>query len=681
MGDSRSRESGKEESSSCRTTGKMIRRGPMKLLPIFLFLTIGSLQAADFDQLLNQLSDHLGGEQELSPDELSTLETDIIEEASALADDFPLVLRAFDLVSEYDKKREPLFLNEQTRGGFSRTEKYGNELEHVLFQLQQAILDHGYTPEHLNAHREELESRAFLTADFFPGEVEPPKDPRKVYKIQIDASQLPPEGSPLTTDDGHARRCTGWYLAPGVIAELKLPAEIVNAGFNIRIGAHTWDLQKKPVIKRLDRISLVYPVEKERMFVGSPLGGGVYLEVPPNADKGICEIFARNIVEAPFYSARSFDKTSLDDWLKIERKKKAPWADFESEKFMMQVPTSWISNFKTPDTLVADYDKCMDLVSEITGRPKIRSKVVLYHQIDVIMRGGAFFPGYPQSNYNWNPLSEENGNKDHWFLKGPQFARHELFHEMGHMERITKFQGETEALVNFLYVYVHNHGFDVDLDVAFSRSMGRGDNVSIEQAAIDRMITGTFRESQPRNTTNRPGDEVKYQHRGYGHYADIAKIFGWEPLLKFAAQDHENYKEGKDFPADVNRDPTDNRILRLSKAAGSDLRPLFQFWGIYPDDANALAREMKNNNLELSPLVEERLRHYRTLIPMDAADFKKHALVMYPRCEQPGRNLNERNSLFGHGFYHDWLKKYNSSHGEKAAAAMDAILAEFYGEG
>ena len=54
------------------------------------------------------------------------------------------------------------------------------------------------------------------------------------------------------------------------------------------------------------------------------------------------------------------------------------------------------------------------------------------------------------------------------------------------MERITKFKGDTEALVNFLYVYVHNQKFEIDLDLAFSRSRGRGDEISIQQAANDR---------------------------------------------------------------------------------------------------------------------------------------------------------------------------------------------------
>ncbi|MDB4673349.1 M60 family metallopeptidase [Verrucomicrobiales bacterium] len=651
----------------------------MKYLLPLLLLFVTPLKGQSFETLLNQLSDHLSGRTDLSTEEIPSLETGIIKEGSILARDTALIAKAFEVIAAYDDKHKPLFLNQKTKGGFSRKDREGKELEHAILQLHQALLDYAYRFENIQEHTEIFAGKAFGTADFFPGKTDPPTDPRKTYTIKIDTSQLPSDGYPQTTADAPARRCTGWYVAPGTIAELKVPANIVKKGYNIRVGAHSWDLAKKPVIKRPDRISIVYPILDERMLITNPMGGGIYLEVPPNSTNGIQEFHARNIVEAPFYSARAFDKTSLEEWLKNERTKPAPWADFESEKFMMQVPTAWVSKFKTPDKLTADYDKCMDLVSEITGRPKIRSKVVLYQQIDVILRGGAFFPGYPQSNYAWDPLKEQDRKNLHWFMRGPQFANSELFHEMGHHERITKFAGETEALVNFLYVYVHNQGFDVDLDTAFSRSMGSNrDKLTIERAAIDRMITETFRKGQARNTTNRPGDEVKYQQRGYGHYADIAKLFGWEPLLRFAAEDQELYRKGKDFPKNINRALTDNRILRYSIATGADLRPLFEFWGIYPDDEPALAKAIKKENLKPSAIVLERLKHYQTLVPANQSDFKKHALIMYPQCESPGKTLMQRNPLFGHGFYHKWLTIYNQSHGEEAATALQTIIKKHF---
>ena len=113
----------------------------MKYILILVLFSFSTLQAAEFDDLLEQLSNHLDKQSELSAEELSTLEARIIENAPALAKDIHLVTQSFELVSKYDQDHEPLFLNDKTRGGFARVNKSGFELEHVIFQLQQAILE------------------------------------------------------------------------------------------------------------------------------------------------------------------------------------------------------------------------------------------------------------------------------------------------------------------------------------------------------------------------------------------------------------------------------------------------------------------------------------------------------------------------------------------------------------
>lgn len=60
-----------------------------------------------------------------------------------------------------------------------------------------------------------------------------------------------------------AQRPTGCYLAPGSIVKVRVPPPMVGKGFTVRVGAHSWDLSKKPTIKRLDRVSIVYPIESD----------------------------------------------------------------------------------------------------------------------------------------------------------------------------------------------------------------------------------------------------------------------------------------------------------------------------------------------------------------------------------------------------------------------------------
>ncbi|MEN8660991.1 MAG: M60 family metallopeptidase [Lentimonas sp.] len=628
------------------------------------------------------LKQHLEGDESLPAQRLTELEQVFIKQAAGLKSDLKLIQEAFNVVNLYEETQKPLFLNSKTKSGFRRSQIKGIELERAIFALQQGILDHSFNSENLEASPAFFKDAKFLTSTYFPGAAEPASDPTTVLKTVINASQSVNLGSPQNGEENPARKPTGWYLPPGSVGVVAVPSSMINTGYSIRVGAHSWDLKKKPQVKRLDRVSLVYPITQQNTLIANPLGGGVYIEVPAKATGGLVTIHSKNLIESPFFSARFFDKTNNRDWKNRERSKQAPWADFESDKMMMQVPSAWIRELDDPEMVVADYDKSMDLISTLTGRSKVRPKVVLYHQVDVVLRGSAFYPGYPQSNVNWDPLADQAKYKNHWMVRGPQHAPHVLFHEMGHAERITKFRGETEALVNFLYVAVHNKGFGLDLDTAFSRSLNiNNDAVSLDQAAISRMITSNFREGKPMNITNRPGDESKYQYRGYAKYCEVAALFGWPALEKFWAQDQENYKARADFPENVNHDPNDSRILRMSIAAGADLTPLIHFWGWHPDNASELQQAMKANQLKPSAKIYDKLNHYKKVIPMNHVEFKKHAKIMFPRVEQPGRGNNETNPLFGHGWYHDWLGKYNEEHGELAQKALQEIIDTYFPDG
>ena len=315
----------------------------------------------------------------------------------------------------------------------------------------------------------------------------------------------------------------------------------------------------------------------------------------------------------------------------------------------------------------------MDAVSELFGLPLVRPKTVLYLQVDVILRGSANFPGYPQSNFRYNPHKAENGNSDHWLLKGPKYAGEIIFHELGHAHLFTKFRGEVEAVVNFPYVAVLNKGFGIDLDTAFGRSFSN-ENISLDQAAIMWMVTKNFRKGNPMDITWSEANEVRYQHRGYGKYVEIVNLFGWKPLADFWHSVNLDYLKGIEYPR--NTDPTDNRILRLSQKAGADLTPLIHFWGIQPENRDDLKKTMVKNGLKLSTLIYDRLNYYKTIIPMDNEAFAKHAKTIYPEGIKKGGN-----PLYGKGYYYTWMPKYDDSHGKAAQAALQEIIDIYFPDG
>ena len=629
--------------------------------------------STDLSTAMRQLTQHINKTSILSADQITQQAAIIQKNMDRIGQTSEVISQALGLVASYETTQGPLFMNEATRNGFPRKPAGGLELDRAMFSIQQGLIDVVFTPANLKTFGAVLKGAAFKTSAYFPGPVDAPVDPTAAHEVAINASQPACWGIPVMDNDTPARRPTGCYLAPGSIAEVTVPRVMVGKGFSIRVGAHSWDLIKKPKVVRLDRVSITYPIEAVSTPIANPLGGGIYIEVPYLADAGQVRVRITNAVRSPLFSATSVNKTTLDQWQKTERLHPGPWADFESDKFMMQVPTKWIYSYDDPVTLMTDWDTAMDAVSQLFGLPLVRPKTVLYLQVDVIFRGGANFPGYPQSNFRYNPHKAENGHSNHWLLKGPQSAGEIIFHELGHAHLFTKFRGETEAVVNLPYVAVLNKGFGVDLDTAFGRSFSKP-YVSLDQAAIMWMVTENFRKGNPMNISGSPRNEVRYQHRGYGKYVEIVKLFGWKPLEDFWHSVNLDYLKGIEYSR--NSDPTDNRVLRLSQKAGADLTPLIHFWGIQPQNRTALRKAMVEHGLKPSSLIYDQLIHYKTVIPMNQAEFAEHAKIVNPKGVRKGGS-----PLYGVGWYYTWLPKYNESHGVAAQAALQDMIDLYFPDG
>ncbi len=659
----------------------MIKRVISSILLFAVSLTIAVAQPSAADAL-TKMKSHLEGKATLSAEGVTSTALDITEAMLLITSDKKLLKQTFDLVAYYENSESygPLFLSDETSKGLPRRSPEGKELHFAMASIQQGLIDNAYTSEKLVKFAKLLNNTKFETSAYFPGAVDAPKDPKQSYMVQINAQNRQSWGAPTSNEKSAAKRPTGCYLAPGSIARVIVPESMVDAGYTVRVGAHSWDHEKKPIMKRLDRVSIVYPILSKETVIGSPLGGGIYIEVPYLADLGVVEVEIINAVRSPYFSARSFDKTTNEEWRASERNNPGAWADFESEDFMMQVPTSWITKFDDPESLMADWDLAMAAIFELRGLdPEQFDKTMLYVQIDVQMRGTANFPGYPQSNYGYNPMAKEDGNNQHWMLRGPEYGDWSVLHELGHSILISKFRGETEALVNFMHVAVLNKKFGYDLDTAFGLSVGGKKQMSLDEVAITWLVTETFREGKEMNYSNRPGDEFKYQHRGYAKYVEVVDLFGWEALDNFWYAANVDYMgERSYYPANPNSDPVDSRILEMSRAAKADITPLIHFWGIQPVDAEALKRDIEAAGLRPSAKIYDKLQYYKGIIPKDNKEFCDHAYVAYPGG--PKRS-DKNNPLFGDGWYIVWMERYDASHHAKAIEALDAIIDLYFPNG
>jgi hypothetical protein len=628
----------------------------------------GSETPAVLSAAMLKIKKHITGTTVLTAAQIISVANTIQQNIFVIADTSTVVLDAFALVDCYETLAGPIFLNSATMGGFPNDfgATDGYELVRAVFLVQQGIMDYIYTPTNIQKYKSILAGRYFKTATHFPGVCPAPIDPLTTYTAKINATMPAEYGKRTAFSSTPARRPTGYYLAPGNLGKVKVPAALVGKGFKILVGAHSFERTGSNPCRRFFRVTNTFPITDTITEIQNPFGGGIYIITPYQATEGVVDIQLTNVVPAPFFSAKSFDKTTLQNWLEVQRMNPAPWADFESDKFMMQVPRSWIYNYADPVTLMADWDKRMDVVSKLLGYPPIRSNTMLYLQIDVDIMFGGYGIGNPQINNTYDPSEVENGNKNHWFLKpGVDFWETE-FHEMGHAQLFSGFPGEGEAIVNLLAAAIYNRLYGMNIDTALGNSFGKLPQITRDQAAMNWMVTPNFRAGNPMDISNTTKDEVRYQQRGYAKYVEMAALFGWEMLDSFYK------KENLDFIAQTPGDglsDVDSRILRFSRTAGADLRPLVHFWGVQPKNASVLKARIDAENLKPSKLICDRLTHYKTILPANNAEFLVHANAFFGGSIPAGGDPD-----YGSGWYNIWKAQYNSTHGTLGKQAMQNII-------
>jgi len=633
-----------------------------------------------------KLTSHVDGDSTLGVKQMANVMRIFEKNSLRIDTNFDALDASFNLVDMYETKYGPLFLNSKTKGGFPRkgSDTY-RLLERTMLTVQASILDAVYSGTRVGKRYHEtiiencadyVDGRKWLTSSFFPGPVAQPEDPGAKHSIDIDAVLPPHWGIPLCYHEEHLLRPTGFYLSPGGVATVKVPPALVGKGFRIQVGASTADNSNKNDHKRMDRVTCTYEISRTVTHIASPLGGGIYISVPYEANEGVVVIeISGGVVQAPIFSITKTHTTSKEEWNNKLKTSPAPWADFISDFFFMQVPTIWINkyNYDHLKTVLEGHEDALTGVSNIFGYPKEkRNNYILYVQPDLHIRHGAYGVGYPQINVNMQsgpkgPIIDNgmDGQSDHWFVSKPFLQNSVCYHELGHCNAPIYYRGETEAIVNFFIAYVFNKKVGLDFDTSFELT-NRGPSYDPDGAAVHWMVTPNFRMGKEMDHSNTEYDEMRYQKRGYAKYADFVRLFGWEKFKDFNDQVQSDFMAGSTGLEELYK--SDDRTLRLSVAAGVDLTPLIHFWGIHPVDSVGLKKKMKNKNLEMSNDVFNLLKRYIDLVPRSNAQFRAFYEDAYPNPE------NCSSPLYGCGWFEVWVKKYDSSHGIKAVKAANDII-------
>ncbi len=624
---------------------------------------------------LNDLQGHINGNITLSDSELLQIRDMFNQFPECLSESEEMILLGKSVVEDFDDQIGALFTTPNTQNGFPKDPAAapGLEVERAMVALQQGIIEYVFTPEVYDAYPQHINGWKFNSCYNFPGYVDPPGDSTVSNTMLILANFEDPDGmNPYFNINGdgteHALRPTGLYLSPGTVASVTVPESLVGKDYYVRVGSHEWDLSNKSVFKRLDRISRKFPISSNVIEVFNPLGGAISILVPYGATEGIVEVSVNNGVEAPFFSLKSFYETPDFD---AEMDKPGPWAVFETENVMYTIPKHSIvpGQYDLMQTL-QDWETAVRGVNSIMARQIIPDKHNMYMIADLIIRGDAFSIGYPMSN---TPLNYTNVPGPAYFIDGPSPNDETNFHETGHALAMSKFPGEIEAIVNFPYIMALNYGLNVDLDEAVNYSFVPN-TFDIDKTATHRMVSNTF--GTERNISNTTMDEVRYQHRGYGHYFEIVNLLGWCPLRNFWKQEFIDFENGIDHG--INNQDIDSRITRLCVAAQADLRPLFHVFGILPQDSIAVQDTFDQMGIPPSLAIYDRLQAYFDLIPEDNAEFIDYAQFVYPNLYTDGPTANPD---YGVGWHYQKSLTYDAAEAQQRAGILQSIIDLYYPNG
>ncbi len=573
---------------------------------------------------VTSLKNHYNGTAPLTTTQIATVFDTIVVNKLRFSESPQTIAAVFGLVAAYDAAKGSSALL-STGINFGDRNTQAKTADWTAYQVMQTIVDEIYTPTVLANHESLLVGFKLGVSAHFPGSCPLPAA-GVTRTVTINASFPDTFGRDTQMWTTPARKPTGTYLSPGTVATVTVPAALVNAGYKIRVGCHSWDLEsRRNQVKRLDRATVIYPITSTSIKVASPYGGGIYIEVPFRASAGEQSVTVSGAVRSAYFSKKSFHTTTVSEWL-TERAYLAPWADFQTDKYMTQVPRKWIYNNPDPTAAMNDWDLAMDAINDLMGFPRLRGKETMYCQADIILRSSVHAPGYPAINNSTNPNSEVSptGNAGNYLIRGPRAsttAAHIEFHEQGHAYGFPKFGGESESNVNLLQPAMLNRAFGYSFDVAHRSSLGSTNTFrTINNTAVAWMCVFNF---SPREV---PMDdsEKAYQHKGHAKFLDIARLFGWTGLDNFWKSFMQDNANGVSYGSG-----TDDLLLRLSRHVGKDIRPLFHFWGIHPQNPSALAAAMAAANIPTSLQIRDQLLVYKSLIPANNAAFRTFALAWW----------------------------------------------------
>jgi Peptidase M60, enhancin and enhancin-like/N-terminal domain of M60-like peptidases len=385
------------------------------------------------------------------------------------------------------------------------------------------------------------EVRALAAATHFPGEVST-KSPRGVHTVTVDTA-IPGWHS------------LGLYASAGEKISLSATKTSLPLKLVVQIGCHTDALWHLDSWERIPEMVRRFPINELQTTAASALGGLIYIDVADGTRSQKIEVSVKGAVEAPFYQ---LGVTTIDDWKSRNRRRSAPWAELASRNVIFTVPSALVRDFDDPAPVLKLWDRIVAAQDSFVSRPRRErpERIVADAQISA----GYMHSGYPimipiddsiKTGLNEQRLRREGA----WGL----------FHELGHNHQSDAwtFDGTGEVTNNLIVLYV----FDKVLGLRFD---------SGHEAIRDR----TERAKRIRAFMGKGAPFPEWKDDPFlalMMYIQLYEAFGSKPFETVFAEYARLPAAEKPKSDDEKRDQW---LVRLSKAAGKNLGPFFQAWGV-----------------------------------------------------------------------------------------------------
>lgn len=614
------------------------------------------------------LREHIEGVRTLSPEERDGYALDISVNNSGQYLAYRAETDAF--MAAFEAVNLPLFHDA------IEANVYEWPAEHrAMFAIQQEIHDNVFVQGGLQA----VAGVRFEAANAFPGPVAPSAPRLRDEMVEIDASFQADQAVFYPADEEGAIRPTGYYVPPGEIVRVKIDPAWRNAGLKAVVGGHRADMSRRlPRISRFPRVSKVYDLNQANVGVANPFGGALYILVPPGSDLGWIPITVDKAVKAPYFRYLPGRVTDLAEWRADVASGNVPWADFESEHMMFTWPAAIGAYSEDPAEAMALWDQLWEGVAVMLGRD-FSTKKTEWSILDRQLPYGSFSAGYPVPFSDGRAPVHVNFNAEETFRQSPLNITHPtwyresgiaeiMLHEMGHNMRWPTLGPEVETIAQMPFVGGFAAGLGLDIDEAFTYSADPDQNR--DQAAMDWIMTHNFRDNAEMGCDptieGAACHELRYQHRGYAKYVDIAVLFGWDQLgaINRVVYDRWLAQGGIEFTYEKEFVEDDEYLRAAADTLGVNPMPLFHFWGV----RGSPELEAQLAQLPPSPEIYERLMHYRSIVPRTRTGF------------QPWYDHNRPRVDPVHHDRYDWaLANWDSEGlGQKALQQVDRVLRTWY---